>query len=116
MIEVFEREQVLVDSHFAAIAINKGVGQATALRTLATVGTAAVEGSAQVALSAIAHAQCAMHKYLEGNIGVRGDVANLLERQLACQYHLREAGIGKELHLLRRAVVTLCAGVQGDRR
>ena len=55
LVEVFERKKVLVFDNAFAVAVDERVWQATTLCTLATIGTATVEGSTQVALSAVAH-------------------------------------------------------------
>ncbi|MNR06160.1 hypothetical protein D3C85_1222230 [compost metagenome] len=87
-------------------------GQPAELGALAAVRAAAGAGIADVALAAVGDAERAVDEELQLHIGLGADGADLLEGQLAGQHHLGEAHILQELHLLRRAVVGLGAGVQ----
>ena len=100
-----------------AIGIHHIERQSAELGTLATVGTTAEAMLADVALTAIAHAQRPVHEDFERCLRY-GLVylANLLQREFACQDHLTESGFGQELHLACRAVVHLRAGMEGYRR
>ncbi len=101
--------------HFA-IRLLQRAGQTAELGTLTAVGAATGTGVADIALTAVGNAERAVDKELQLHIGRRADLADLRQRQLACQHHLREAHILQKLHLLRRAVVGLGTGMERDGR
>ncbi|MNF88061.1 hypothetical protein D3C84_705460 [compost metagenome] len=90
----------------------QGAGQPAELGTLTTVRAAPGAGVADVALTAVGDAQGAVDKEFQLHLGLGADGTDLLEGEFACQHHLGEAHVLQKLHLFRRAVVGLGAGVQ----
>ena len=99
------------------VGIHKVESQAAKLGALAAVGAPPITRLTDVTLPAITHAQRPVDEDLEQRAGAPAvDTADFVKAQLTGEHHLAESGFGKKLHLLRRAVVHLRAGMQGDRR
>ncbi len=116
LVVVLQGQQVLVLGDDLTVLIGERVGQAAGLRAVAAVGAAPGLRVADVAQAAVADAQRAVDEELKRGRGVFGDLADLFQRQLACQHHLRETDGFEKTRLLDRADVGLRAGVQFDRR
>ena len=115
-VHVAQREQVTIADERVAVGILKGEGQAAELGTLAAVGRAAEAVLRGVALAAVADAEGTVDKSLEWHVGHGGmDVGHLLKAQFAGQHRLAEAQLLQQLNLLRRTVVHLCGGMEGNR-
>ena len=66
----------------------QAIGQAARLRALAPVGRAAAPGLRAEALAAVGHAERSVHEDLHLQVAhVRGDAADLRERELSTQHH-----------------------------
>ena len=118
LVIVLHRQQVLVEGHHAAILVGQGIRQATGLRTIATVGAAAGIGMADETLAGEGHAQGTMNEIFDGG-GIAhtgGNALDLGNGQLACQYQLRQAGIGQKARLVGIADIALGGGMQLDGR
>ena len=70
----------------------------------------------RIATSAVAHAERAVYKRLDGHFHRRGHIADLLERHFARHHDLPEPRRFQPLRLFRRAVVHLRGGVQRNGR
>ena len=117
LVVVLHAQHVLVVRHDAPEAVLHRVGQAAFLRAVAAVGAAAGVRMANEALAAVGHAQRTVDEELEFRfLHFRGDGADLLQGEFACQYQLREPGILQEPRLLWGANVGLGAGMQLDGR
>ena len=112
LIHVFQGEQVAVlHQHLPPWGL-QGAGQPAELGALAAVRAAAGAGVADVALAAVGDAERPVDKELQLHLGLGTDGTDLLEREFARQHYLGEAHVLQELHLFRRTVVGLGAGVQ----
>ena len=109
---------MLVEGHDPPFAVLQRVGQTAGLRAVATVGAAPGMGVADVALTRIGDAQRTVDEMLDDRLRPeRGPHSgDLRDRQFAGQHDLREAHVGQEAGLGRRADVALGRGVQLDRR
>ena len=102
---------------FPSTGIFQVESQAAELRALATVGTTSETSLRHIALSAVAHTQRPVHEHLERDIRTGFmHPAYVLQRQLTRQHYLTETDISQETDFLRRTVVHLRTGVQGDGR
>ena len=109
---------MLVMRNETPLRVGHMVGQAAGLRAVASVGAATGVRMADVALAAVGHAQGAMDEELQlAAVGIEHlvNVANLRQRELPGQHHLRKAHILQKLGLGRVTDVGLGAGVQLDR-
>ena len=108
---------MLVAHHHSSVGIGQREGQAAELGALAAVGASPEASLAGVALSAVAYAQGTVHKHFKRHLRASVvDASYFVQGKFACQHHLPEAFVGEEAYFFRRAVVHLCAGVQGDGR
>jgi len=105
---------VLLEGDHAALAVLQGVGQAAGLGAVAPVGAAAGLGVADVALAREGDAERAVDEVLDHHIvrQRRMHGGDFLEAEFARQHDLREARVGEEARLGRRADVALRRGVQ----
>jgi hypothetical protein len=115
LVVVLHRQHMLVMRYETPLRIGHMVGQATGLRAIAPVGAATGVRMADVALAAVGHAQGAMDEELQlAALGIEHlvNVANLGQRELTGQHHLRKTHILQELGFGRVADVGLGAGMQ----
>jgi hypothetical protein len=117
LVVVLDRQHMLLVRDHAAQRVGDRVGQPALLRATAAVGAAAGVCVADEALAGVGHAERAVDEELQHRaIDLRVHRVDLLQRELARQDDLGEAGILQEAGLLRRTGVALRAGVQLDRR
>ena len=123
LVVVFHAEDMLVVRDEAALRVSDLVGQATGLAAVAPVGAAPGLRVADVALSAVRHAQRAVNEKLD--IGAPRRIHRpqclvhcryLLHREFAGQHDLRQSCVLQKTGFLGRADVGLGAGVQLDGR
>jgi len=110
---------VFVVRHKPALGIHHLIRQATGLVAFAPVGAAPGVCGADVALTAIGHAERAVHKEFQRTalgIGCCADGRNLAQVQFACQHDLRQPHVLQKACLLGGADIGLGAGMQLDRR
>ena len=94
------------------------VWQATGLRTISPVGTAACLGVADIALSRIGNAECAVDEMLQHDVFRHGGayLGDFAQAQFTNQYELGESGVGEKTGLAWRTDIALGRGMQIDRR
>ncbi len=98
------------------LAVDERIGQTAHLRAVAAVGATSCQHLARTAVTAVAHAQGAMHERFERHVGGGMDFAYRIYAGLAGYYYLRHAAILKPARLCRVARVALGARVQLYRR
>ena len=118
LIVVFHRQQMLVERHHAALTVLQRVRQSTFLRTRSAVGAATGVRLADVAIAGERHTQRAMHEKFERHVEVHhcAHLRDLLQREFACEYQLREARITEKLCFCHGANVALRRCMQRNRR
>ncbi|OIQ74109.1 hypothetical protein GALL_442510 [mine drainage metagenome] len=110
---------MFVVRHKAAFVIHHLVRQAAGLAAFAPVGAASGVRGRNVALAAVGHTQCAVHKKLDdaaAGVGGSADGGHLLQVEFTRQHDLAQAHVLQKTRFLGCADVTLGAGVQLDRR
>ena len=108
---------MLVLFYCLSVGIHQIESQTAELCTLATVGTTAITSLAHITLPTVANAQGTMNEHFEKRF--RTCIVYFLyfiKREFACQNHLTETYIRKELHFLRCTVIHLRTGMQCYRR
>ena len=115
LVQVFQRKIIAGGSHGAAIGINHIELQATELRTLAAVGTTTKTMLRGIAQARVTDTKGTMNKDLQLRLGhLRVYLGNLVNREFAGQNHPLEPQSADPAHLVGRAVVGLCAGMNGE--
>ena len=99
-----------------AVTVQQGVALAAGLGALAAVAAAPAQGIAQIALPAVTDAQRAVDEGLQLQAGLRADLSDLRQGQLARQDGALEADLFQEGHPFRGVVVHLRAGKQRQGR
>ena len=116
-VHIAHGQEVAARDKFLAIGRLKVVGHATELGTLSTVGTTAIAHLGGIATAIVANANGTMDEDLQGHLRHLAMYGGyLLDGELACKNHLFVALVVESLHLLCRAVVHLCGGMQRDGR
>ena len=90
VVEVFQTQQMTVLYQDLAILVEQVPRQATGLGTGATVGAAVADILAQIALSAMADTEGAVHEKLQWHGGLLTNLTDLLQAQLTAQDNLFE--------------------------
>ena len=104
--------QLVSGGKYFAVGIDQVEIQSTELGAATAVGRSAKTMLRNIATSAVAHAQCAVHKALDGNGHGGGDGAQLTQGEFARNDDLRIAGPLQELGFFRRAGVHLRGGMK----
>ena len=116
-VHVAHGQEVSAADQFLSILRLQVVGHTAELGTLATVGATAIAHLRGIATAIITDADGAMYEYLQGHLRhLAVYIGNLLYGKFACKHHLLITLAMEPLHLLCRAVVHLCGGMQGDGR
>ena len=103
--------------HFVHRFVQHIVRHAAELRTRPAVGRAVSEHFGYIAPTRITHAQGAVHKRLEFDIGHRFmDSAYLVDTEFACQYNPLETQVTQVGYVFGRTVIALRGSVQTNRR
>ncbi len=101
--QIAGREQIAgVAQRFDAAIHDQFVGQPASLRALAAIGAAAAPGLRGEALPGVGDAQRAVNEDLQLAIGLRGDRADLVERQFAGQRHAPQSEARGQAYALQR--------------
>ena len=90
------------------------VGQSARLGTRAAIAAALPQHRAHLALSRIAHAQCAVAEDLNLRPAPRAYLRDLIAIQLPRQHHALHAQLGGGVRPAPREKAHLCAGVEGQ--
>ena len=116
-VHVAHGQEVSAGDEFLSILRLQVVGHTAELGTLATVGATAIAHLRGIATAIVTDADGTMDEDLQGHLGHLAMYGGyFLDGELACKNHLFVALVVEFLHLLCRAVVHLCGGMQGDGR
>ena len=77
----------------------------TKLRTLTAIGTATGNGMADITLTAVTDAQCAMNKELQLDRRLLRNLADLRQRQLSRQHRTRKTNLFQKADFFRGAII-----------
>ena len=97
--------------HFA-VGIGELIRQAAVLSAFTAVGTASGHGLADVALTAVTHAQGAVHEAFELHVRMFMDFTYLVQREFTSQHNARKSHILQKFHFFHSPVVGLRAGMK----
>ena len=113
-VHIAHRQLVSSGKHLA-VGVDQVEIQSTELGAATAVGRSAETMLRNIATPAVAHAQCAVHKALDGNGHGGGDGAQLAQGEFARNDDLRIAGSLQELGFFGRAGIHLCGGMKRNR-
>ena len=98
ILDIVDKAVILQAQGILLLASAEAEGQTAGLGAAAPVAGAAADGGGEVALTGVAHTQCAVGKDLDLDGGIFADVADLLPAQLPAQHHTGASGGGAEQH------------------
>jgi hypothetical protein len=107
---ILEAQGMFVFPTAIAVALTAGLRAATA------VTTATADGSRQIALTGITHAQCAMSKDFNFDRGIAADIADFLHAQFPAQNHTGQSPGSAKQHAGQRVHGHLGRTVDGNLR